>query len=1187
MKNKFLSLLLAVVMVLTPCLSVSAYTKPGPTIWDMEQRYLAESSNVKSDGTTLTVSGGGYVLYDYFAEIDAERIEILYTEAENAKVTVSPEGSEAQTFALNPAETMVTYTFGTTQRRGDNRLRLDFEGGVKISAIRFHAKHMTSVKPNQDETRFNDNERAIHTAVAVSTVSPVIVVNGARRYVDEENITLKPLAVNGSIYLPIKTLALALGYYHEEMADKDYCLMRWEQETYVWKDGVMTHAHGHDPKTVVDVKPIFAEGTYWLPIRFFAEAIGETVVWRDGIAVIDSRTYANRIINDNTVFNYLKSIITPFMEEATQGNTYYVAQTFNANDENPGTIDAPFRTLEKAGQIAKAGDTVIIREGTYRETLKPQNDGTTVNPITFRAADGEKVTISAAEVIDNFVDNGDGVAIAKIDWDLGLGRNQVFYNNECVIEARYPNTPGIAMSENGEKLSDLFPVRGDFLVLDDDEDTVVSSTLLNQKEKDYWKGAVYVSMHGYGWTLASAVVESSEEGKLHLTNKSARWWYSPKTQNKADWGYISGHINAMDLPGEWVMQSGALMIIPPEGETAETLSVDVKKRQQTIDLRDRKYIRVEGINTIGGTACLTESEMCTLNRMNMKYISHFTWCDDYREGHIEGYTPEATREGKSQLLTGEAGIHLSGTDNRIINSVVDHSAGAGIISTGTYTYIENNIVSNCGYMGNYISGITLYREASKPLTTLNGGEGVYYNTVYNCGRSCFVVQTPESDGRTGEITYRNRIARIPHEAAYNDFHDGILFSLDTGITYEYCTNASTERRMAELHHNMIYYTLPETNPYSMGLYHDGGATGIDTYNNVIFTTEKDVMFTTAYLHNNEVSGMCPVRNNSELNQWVFPEGKDSLMPEHFPYGLPFYAGSKLNAEPFMRNYNEESSNVKYYKAIDANYSEGTELDEFGGVKLTAKGQYIEFKDLDFGETGANSVDIYFRGDRFKSERTIKLGTGDSPETAFYNIKTLAPKAEEVYQITFKREYFDKVTGKTNLYIMLDGAGPLYIEGVVFNMNENYADASHDGAKVFGGAFNRIDKKGATLSRPVYDPQDEPYARDVWGGTILRFQNVVIPEDAKVMYFNAGTTKPYDGETVKFSYSRAGDPSDTYIGEFLTTANGWNTRDDTQYLVLGKEVPAGPVDIYVEFINNGVSQTCNFFSFGFVSEIPAE
>lgn len=1187
MLKKIISMLLVMIIAILPCFSVGAYTKPGPTEWDMEYKYLAESQNVKISDGSIVAQNGGYVLFDYFAEIDTEKIEITYTNANSASITVSPEGSKTETFSLNPEETHVTYIFPATQRRGDNRLRIDFTGSVTVTSIRFYAKHL-SFTPGQMTIVLSENEDAIATAVALRADSPIIMVRGARRYVDDENIATKPKSFNGSLYLPIKTLAYALGYYHEELPDKNFCLMRNEQKSFIYRDGQSFYQSGHDDLEAASFEPKLIDGNFWLPVRFFAEAIGKTVVYKDGIAVVDSRTYANKIINDNDVFRYLSDKFESFIGESTVGKTYFVAKTFNASDENPGTMCEPFRTLEKAAQVAKAGDTVLIREGVYRETLKPQNDGTELNPITFKAYKDEKVVISANEVINNFVDNGKGVAMSKLSWDLGLGRNQIFYKDSCIIEARYPNSPRIEMSENGEPLSDLFPVKGEFLIPDDNADIVTSKTLLNQEEKDYWKDAIYMSMHGLGYTLASAVVESSEKGVLHLKDKCQRWWYAPDRTDKMDWGYLSGSINCMDLPGEWVIQDGVLLMLPPEGETAENLVVEMKKRQLTIDLENRKFIRVEGINTIGGSANLKESEMCTLNRMNMKYISHFTWCDDWREGYITDYSPENVRAGKSSLLKGEAGIHLSGRDNKIINSVIDHSAGAGVIATGLYGYIENNIVSNCGYMGNYVSGITLYREGSTPPDSLCGGDAVFNNTVYNCGRNCFVVQSPEEAGYTGYSTY-NRQPRIPYEIAYNDFHDGILFSLDTGITYEYATNASTERLMSSKHHNYIYYTLSETNPFSFGLYLDGFATGIDNYDNVIFCTEKGTIFTGPYLFRNAAYSPCWMWNNMELEQVVVPGGPKGLEIEHFPYALPFYAGSRLNAEPFMRNYENQKSSAFFKKAADANLSDGVTIDENGSAQLNGKGQYIEFKDLDFGEKGINTVDLYFRGDCYGSARTIKVGFGESIDTASWNTISLLSQAEETYQLDVYSQHFNKITGKTNMYIMSEDKAETDIDGVIFTLNENYKDSTHDGAKINAAAFDIVDKAGG--ERPprkdrLYEAE-MPYAGDTWGGTVLRYLNVNIPENAKVLYINTGCGSPYHGGTITVGYCRKGDPSDTILGTITVPDNGWETYDESQYIVLDKEVPAETVDITVTFTDGETpgGKTCNFYNFGFLSEIP--
>src|SRR5262245_13745338 len=69
---------------------------------------------------------------------------------------------------------------------------------------------------------------------------------------------------------------------------------------------------------------------------------------------------------------------------------YYVAPT--GNDTNPGTMDRPFLTIQKAASTMVAGDTTYVRAGTYRETVIPARSGTATAPINFLPYAGETVT---------------------------------------------------------------------------------------------------------------------------------------------------------------------------------------------------------------------------------------------------------------------------------------------------------------------------------------------------------------------------------------------------------------------------------------------------------------------------------------------------------------------------------------------------------------------------------------------------------------------------------------------------------------------------------------------------------------------------------------------------------------------------------------------------------------------------
>ncbi len=72
-------------------------------------------------------------------------------------------------------------------------------------------------------------------------------------------------------------------------------------------------------------------------------------------------------------------------------SVYYVAT--NGSDSNPGTIDQPWKTIQKAADTLVAGATVYIRGGTYNEQVKPKNSGISGYYITYSAYQDEQVTI--------------------------------------------------------------------------------------------------------------------------------------------------------------------------------------------------------------------------------------------------------------------------------------------------------------------------------------------------------------------------------------------------------------------------------------------------------------------------------------------------------------------------------------------------------------------------------------------------------------------------------------------------------------------------------------------------------------------------------------------------------------------------------------------------------------------------
>ena len=71
---------------------------------------------------------------------------------------------------------------------------------------------------------------------------------------------------------------------------------------------------------------------------------------------------------------------------------YYVSSS-GTDNESCGAISTPCQTIQYSINKLSAGDTLYIREGTYRETVTITNDGTSGNLITIQNYPGETVTI--------------------------------------------------------------------------------------------------------------------------------------------------------------------------------------------------------------------------------------------------------------------------------------------------------------------------------------------------------------------------------------------------------------------------------------------------------------------------------------------------------------------------------------------------------------------------------------------------------------------------------------------------------------------------------------------------------------------------------------------------------------------------------------------------------------------------
>ncbi len=362
---------------------------------------------------------------------------------------------------------------------------------------------------------------------------------------------------------------------------------------------------------------------------------------------------------------------------AAGARDYYVAT--DGNNANPGTIERPFRTLEKARDTVRENksenSTVIIRGGKYFRTrsfvLTEQDSGQAGKPIIYRAYAGERVRLIGGREIPanrfgpHFIRArggqggfGTGPIPHYYLWDrldaaargrmrgVSLARdtrlwpdplqNELSFNGKLMPLARWPNE-GFARTTS---------VENDITFGYDDP------------RPERWLEARDVYALGYwchGWS--NQIVKIAQ---IDIENKKITVEKAPPYGMRADKPYyVINLAEEIDSPGEWYFDRDkrVLCLWPPSSmQEAEillsTLAAPVIRLDNTAHIR-LENLTVEmgadcGIQVVGGHDNLVTD--CVVRNMRGNGINLSGTRNGITHGTIYGI--------------GQAGVSVSGGDRR-------------------------------------------------------------------------------------------------------------------------------------------------------------------------------------------------------------------------------------------------------------------------------------------------------------------------------------------------------------------------------------------------------------------------------------------------------------------------------------------------------------------------------------------
>ena len=494
--------------------------------------------------------------------------------------------------------------------------------------------------------------------------------------------------------------------------------------------------------------------------------------------------------------------------QSALAHTYYVSPA--GSDANNGLSEVlPFRTIGACSALMGPGDTCVIEEGTYHETLRPAQSGSAGRPITYRSAPGASVTLAGDDVISStWTLQSGAIYTTSITLPISgyqanvFGANQVFVDGAMLDEARWPQNTGTLLAPT-EAVADSGT--------DFNQSTIVDAAL-SVWPTNALVGATLHVRGGFAWIAQTGVVQSNTQGTTRLTYSGANSGnlvnLGPKAGNAY---YVTGMAGEtlLTYPGAWAAMplTHTLAVWLPGSDAPSAHVISVKQRPWAIDLSDRSFVTVQGLTLHAASITTTATSASDVfSDLTVLYPTHFVTIP-----------PGASIFDAHRF---DSGVVLSGTNMLLQHSSVAYSAGNGVLLDGALGVVTDTVVHDADYDQVYAPGIMVR-------TTPAGGALVAHNTVYNTARDG--IQVVPTAGRIYTTTITG-----------NDVFNYTLLNMDSGGVYICCNDDGTG---SVIDHNWFHDQYAGANPgigahQGAGIYLDTGSSYFLVHHNATWNTNE-------------------------------------------------------------------------------------------------------------------------------------------------------------------------------------------------------------------------------------------------------------------------------------------------------------------------------------------------------------
>jgi hypothetical protein len=264
------------------------------------------------------------------------------------------------------------------------------------------------------------------------------------------------------------------------------------------------------------------------------------------------------------------------------GQPYFVS--LSGDDANPGTLDKPFATLQRAQQAARQRrGGVFLRGGTYYLPAKlvftAQDSGTKDAPVIFQNYQGEKPVVSGGVRLEDlkWQPYTNGIFQARVPADLRT--EEIFVNGERQILARYPNYDPKAQYFDGFAADAISPQRA-----------------------ARWSdpaGGYYHAMHPALWgDFTWRITGKDTNGQVLL---EGGWQNNRGAAAHRQIRFVENIFEELDAPGEWFLNSKThtLYFYPPAGLDLKSAVVEATRLRTLVEFHGDEEHPVKWITLRG------------------------------------------------------------------------------------------------------------------------------------------------------------------------------------------------------------------------------------------------------------------------------------------------------------------------------------------------------------------------------------------------------------------------------------------------------------------------------------------------------------------------------------------------------------------------------------------------------------